>query len=64
MVVGVAGCTDAGIICTAVKQKTLQNINYKLLMKKRQMHRHVLFIIYIIILGGRFFSTVKNIHAV
>lgn len=34
MVVGVAGCTDAGIICTAVKQRTLQNINNKLLAQK------------------------------
>lgn len=35
MVVGVAGCTDAGIICTAVEQRMLQSINYKLLAQKQ-----------------------------
>lgn len=34
MVVGVAGWTDAGIICTAVEQRMLQNINYKLFAQK------------------------------
>lgn len=46
MVVGVAGCTDAGIICTAVEGKTLEkNIHYKRLKEKPHTQRHTLKVI-------------------